>query len=313
MGMEIFVQILYARLWRAPRQSKPIPFLLNDYAISYDYSRELMFDSTVYHVLPNKLSNHRFGGFGIEYDDLTLSWMSMAGKKLEKLNKSPLEVEKVKAQVGGDIFTDRNKKPLSKDFFIKAKDKYSILHLSMHGAVNDEDPLSSALIFSKKTATDDNLLTAADLYALDFNNNDLTVLSACQTASGQLNRGEGIMSLARAFFMGGTKSVVATLWSVGNDDMHELMPMFYENLKKGMDKDLALQAAQKAYYQNLSKLTVPNNWASPIIIGSIESIKLETPNYTLWGILVGLFLILLLCLMYQKKDKQRINSRSPLS
>jgi CHAT domain-containing protein len=298
--------------WQANESYKP-PFLINDFAISYDYSRELMFASTFYRALPNKLSNHRLGGFGIEYDDLTLSWMRIAGKKLEKLDNSPREVVEVKAQVGGDVFTDRNKNPLLKDFFIKAKDKYSILHLSMHGAINDDDPLSSALIFSKKTASDDNLLTAAEIYALDFNQNDLTVLSACQTASGQLNRGEGIMSLARAFVMGGSRSVVATLWSVGNEEMYQLMPIFYGNLKKGMDKDIALQAAQKTYAQ--THITEPNKWAAPIIIGNLDMIPFDnSPNYGLW-LVIGLIALIVLGLIFyrQKKGKQQLNSRSPLS
>jgi CHAT domain-containing protein len=279
-------------LWTGNESEQP-PFLIQRYAISYDYSRELMFDSTLFHLVKETGDNHRFGGLGIQYDDNTLSLMKNINKSLLPLPKSPLEVKAIHAQIGGDMFTDDagfwSRRNTHKKAFAERMKEYSLLHLSMHASADDQDPLNSALIFSKRDASDDNLLTAAEIYAYDFSHNDLTVLSACNTASGTLRRGEGIMSLARAIAFAGCKSMVATLWSVGDNDMYTIMPAFYGNLKQGMDKDVALQAAQKTYLS--TNFRDPNHWAAPILVGNIDGIKLDNaPSNAPYWIVLGVFL-----------------------
>lgn len=284
--------------WTGNESQQP-PFLVQRYAISYDYSRELMFDSTRYQFLKqNSDKKGSFGGFGISYDDMTLFFMKNANKTLLPLPKSPLEVKNIATQIGGDYFTDdanwRGQKHLSKADFIKRMKDYSLLHLSMHASVDDRNPLNSALIFSKKDSLDDNFLTAGELYAHYFNHNELTVLSACNTASGTLHRGEGIMSVARAMSFAGCKSLLATLWSVGDNDMYLIMPDFYTHLQRGLDKDFALQKAQQVYLaQNFKD---PNHWAAPILIGNIDAVILQKTDWKAWE--TGLTLLIGLILVY---------------
>ncbi len=73
---------------------------------------------------------------------------------------------------------------------------------------------------------------------------DLVSLSACRTAVRELHRGEGLMSLSRAFQYAGARSVLASLWSVADDATAELMIRFYRNLRAGKTKDVSLRLAQ---------------------------------------------------------------------
>ncbi len=76
---------------------------------------------------------------------------------------------------------------------------------------------------------------------------DLVVLSACETALGKEMAGEGILALTRAFQYAGSRSVLASLWSVADESTAELMRHFYANLEAGLAKDEALRAAQLAF------------------------------------------------------------------
>jgi CHAT domain-containing protein len=92
---------------------------------------------------------------------------------------------------------------------------------------------------------EDGLLTALEVSAMDLSGVDLAVLSACETGLGDYRRGEGMLSLQRAFHMAGAPSVVASLWKVDDQTTSQLMQQFYANLWEGrMSKIEALRQAQ---------------------------------------------------------------------
>ncbi|MCA9434916.1 MAG: CHAT domain-containing protein, partial [Candidatus Omnitrophica bacterium] len=94
--------------------------------------------------------------------------------------------------------------------------QYRMLHLATHGAANDEVGEYAYLAFTEvDDSLENELLFVKDIYNLQLNA-DLVILSACQTATGELQRGEGIISLARAFAYAGAKSITTTLWSVND-------------------------------------------------------------------------------------------------
>jgi CHAT domain-containing protein len=70
------------------------------------------------------------------------------------------------------------------------------------------------------------------------------VLSACETALGAEVEGEGLMGLTRAFHLAGARTVVATLWSVGDRSSADLMERFHAHLAAGQPPAGALRAAQ---------------------------------------------------------------------
>ncbi len=160
--------------------------------------------------------------------------------------------------------------------FQKLAAQARILHLSTHGEADDRLGDYAYLAFGMPNADGTfEKLYARDLYNLSLNA-DLVVLSACETGIGKLQRGEGIVSLARAFAYAGAKSIVTTLWKVSDEQSKNLMSSFYKYLSKGKEKDEALRLAKLDFLKANEKRTEllhPFFWASFIGIGDMERIK----------------------------------------
>jgi CHAT domain-containing protein len=88
------------------------------------------------------------------------------------------------------------------------------------------------------------LLFAQDVAALDLWANELTVLSACNTAIGDVKIGEGVFGLRRAFAIAGAKTLLMSLWPVPDRATALLMQRFFDNLQRGLGRADALHEAQ---------------------------------------------------------------------
>ena len=171
----------------------------------------------------------------------------------------------------GDNATEENFRALNQDF--------DVLHLAMHAYINDSLPAYSRLAFSPEkgehSLETDGWLNTADIYNLDLKNVRLTVLSACNTGVGKMQKGEGLMSLARGFLFAGCPSIVMSLWEVEDNAGTQIMTSFYKNLKNGKTKDEALRLAKIKYLENSnSRLAHPHYWMSFKCIGD------QSPIYT---------------------------------
>jgi CHAT domain-containing protein len=109
----------------------------------------------------------------------------------------------------------------------------------------------------------DDDLTLVDILSLRLGAR-MVVLSACEGAIGQRYPGDEIMGLARAFFMAGAQTVVASLWPVEDASASELMGRFYRRLGTGGGVVQALQAVQ---VEMADGGYVPYQWAPFITIG----------------------------------------------
>lgn len=85
---------------------------------------------------------------------------------------------------------------------------------------------------------------AQDIASKDLWANELTVLSACDTARGDIKIGEGVFGLRRAFAVAGSKTLVMSLWKVPDKATALLMERFFDNLQNNMGRAEALQDAQ---------------------------------------------------------------------
>ncbi|HYL05264.1 MAG TPA: CHAT domain-containing protein, partial [Thermoanaerobaculia bacterium] len=88
--------------------------------------------------------------------------------------------------------------------------RFALLHFAAHSIVDDRDPSRSGIWLSPSPGRD-GLLQAADIVKLRLDDR-LVVLATCSSNGGPFLRGEGVMSLAHAFFQARARTVVASLW-----------------------------------------------------------------------------------------------------
>jgi CHAT domain-containing protein len=93
--------------------------------------------------------------------------------------------------------------------------------LALTGANLPEDELGRA----------PGLITAEELAGLDLSSCELAVLSACDTARGEIRRaGQGVASLQKALQIAGARSVITSSWKVPDEATKELMLDFYRRV-----------------------------------------------------------------------------------
>jgi CHAT domain-containing protein/tetratricopeptide (TPR) repeat protein len=74
---------------------------------------------------------------------------------------------------------------------------------------------------------EDGILVAEEIAALDLQGVEWAVLSACETGIGKVVSGEGVLGLRRAFQVAGARSLIMSLWAVGDEPTREWMRALY--------------------------------------------------------------------------------------
>ncbi|KAJ7189717.1 CHAT domain-containing protein [Mycena pura] len=109
----------------------------------------------------------------------------------------------------------------------------SIVHIASHGTQDLKDALDSGLMFS------DGRLKLSDIMQPGGNNNgrakSLAYLSACETAKGDERTPDEAMHLAGALLFAGFQSIVATMWSINDQDAPKVADKFYAYLFRDCD------------------------------------------------------------------------------
>ncbi|WP_377477211.1 MAG: CHAT domain-containing protein [Microcoleus anatoxicus] len=88
------------------------------------------------------------------------------------------------------------------------------------------------------------LLLAQDVAGIDLWENEVTILIACQTGLGDVQLGEGVFGLRRAFAVAGCKALIMSLWEVPTRVSMLLMDRFLSDVERGLGKREALLKAQ---------------------------------------------------------------------
>ena len=146
-----------------------------------------------------------------------------------------------------------------------AANRFDIIHFACHGEYVPEAPLASCLRLAPENG-DNGRLEANDIFDMDMKA-DLVVTSACQTAIGQIGRGDEVVGLTRAFLYAGASSVLGSLWSISDEATAVFMREFYTNLKK-LDKAEALRQAQVKMIHS-KEYGNPFYWAAFNLTGSL--------------------------------------------
>jgi CHAT domain-containing protein/tetratricopeptide (TPR) repeat protein len=147
---------------------------------------------------------------------------------------------------------------------------FDVVHFATHGKLDPAEPALSGLILSGLSETGEYrsmFLPSQDVATLQLRAS-LVVMSACDTGSGRIIHGEGLVGLSRAFFYAGARQVVSSLWRVPDQSTAELMGYFYEEmLSNGHDATSALRLA-KVRLQKNRRWRNPYFWAPFVVQGS---------------------------------------------
>ena len=253
---------------------RQLPYLIKRFDISYSPSASVLAE----------LRNQRreaapkgFIAFGDPVYDFTPESVITATLRSpggERLNFQRLEYSRTEVQGIAQLFANDDQQVFlgaaANEENVKGSERlrqYRLVHFSTHGYIDETRPRFSGLVLSRtpnNPKSEDGLLSAYEIFKLKLNA-DLVVLSACDTGLGKEIRGEGLMSLMRAFMYAGTSSVVVSLWNVNDESASDLMVRFYRHLKKdGMTKSEALRQAQLETIQDNG---FPFFWAPFVLVG----------------------------------------------
>lgn len=283
---------------------KKLDFLINHHVLAYGYSGNLFFSENKSNSGSKKVLaiSPDYQKVNKTLNDTAKNDISEIYNKLYPLVNSEEEVNYALEIYGGKKIvgseaTERNFKTLAGN--------YSILHFAMHTIINDENPLASKLIFeSSNDSLEDGFLNTYEIYNLELNA-DLAVLSACNTGSGKISGGEGIMSMARGFIYAGVPGIIMTLWAVEDYSSTSIIKGFYDNLKQGKKKDVALHDAKLNFLSNSDQINAhPYFWAAYVHIGNNSPIQSSIIPKN-WLILIGSFISILIIgyLIYRKRRR----------
>lgn len=139
--------------------------------------------------------------------------------------------------------------------------RYGIIHIASHGEFDSINPLFSAILLAKDPTEDGNL-TVREVFSLSVQA-DLVTLSACQSGLAQINNGDDLVGLNRAFVYAGTHALLASLWRVDDIATAVMIKHFYRNYP---DTDKA-EALRRAQIQVRRFQPHPAYWAGLVLTG----------------------------------------------
>jgi CHAT domain-containing protein len=244
--------------------------LISKYAITYNYSCSL---------LQQKNTNYKHAPV-----------LAMA-PFIKSLPASEMEIQNIR----GDKIAGKN---ATKDKFIASAKNYPVIHLATHARTNDSIPARSFIEFYR----DDSTFTSSRLFSneiagLGLDNVNLVILSACETGTGQLVKGEGLMSLTRAFSYAGCRNTIASLWKADDKSTAEISGHLHQYIDNGESFADALQKAKMDYLgEATGRLRLPAYWAHLRLIGSFEQSKSGNVIYLIIGsaLLIAIIAIIFL-------------------
>lgn len=253
METENVVVIPHRSLHFVPYSSLPIgdKHLLDWTSISYVESARV-----AAHLLSDrrrfrpKRSEKVFAIVAPKRKDLLLSPMPFAAKEVDALGRFYNNLTRVE----GEQATEER--------LVKGTNAFSILHISAHGEYRPDQPALSRLLLAE-TSTSDGDLTVKDILGMAPQANHVT-LASCESGRGSVGSGDDVVSMDRAFFYTGARTVVSSLWRISDVTSAVTMKRYYRYLSQGHGPAKSMQMAQqivRKYFKH------PAYWASFRVIG----------------------------------------------
>jgi CHAT domain-containing protein/Tfp pilus assembly protein PilF len=262
-------------------------YLLQKYSVQYLYSTALFHSEKNYSRSSGILSFAPFASNG---------YIDSSGSSFGKLSASGDEIKDLQ----GKSLIDTS---ASKENFIKQANHLPVIHLATHASVNNEDANRSFVVFYP--SNNDYKLYAGEIYNMRLDSTELVILSACETGTGKLIKGEGLMSLSRAFAYAGCKNIITSLWKAEDVTTSFITKHLHTYLSKGFTKDKALRHAKADLLTSTDinpQFKTPNYWAHLVFVGNYE----EGPSSSnwVWVAFAIIFFAFVYLLMLRKKPRR---------
>lgn len=284
-GKTALVVIPDGPLWDLPFQAllnREGRYLPEKYAIGYAPSLTVLREMTLLHARNRQAAGATRVATLLAMADPALGEkpgnearvnLAYRGEALAPLPEARREVAALEALYGHEqsaIYVGRDAR---ESRFKSEAGRFRVLHLATHGILDDASPMySNVLLATGADDKEDGLLEAWEIMQTDLKA-DLVVLSACETARGQLRSGEGVVGLAWAFFVAGTPTTVVSQWKVESSSTAALMVAFHRALnaevRRGDSVFAIARALQRAELQLLhsAQYAHPFYWAGFAAVG----------------------------------------------
>ena len=254
-----------------------LQYLVYDYAFTYAFSSSLIFSNNI-----GLKKGEEVLAFSPDYGN-----GDFAVANTGKLRGAEDEIGSIFKWFRGRRFTGDQ---ATETNFRKALHDSAIIHLAMHSISDTLNSKYSFLLFDTKndTANDGRLYNYE--ISLARITSPMVVLSACNSGSGTLYHGEGLMSLARSFMLAGASSVVKTSWEVNDETSAAIIARFYHYLSRGNSKDVAMNLARIKYIRkNPPMCSNPYYWAAYEVVGDNTPV---THNKRAYAVIFSIIVIL---------------------
>lgn len=282
-------QVAFAALPYPNTTPKSGPFLADRYQLRQVGSTRQVAQPNPADDAYQRLTSAQLYG-GIQYDSAGTASARTGGWPF--LPGTAREVSEISTFMGAKATTITGAAATETEFKKQSGHSPSVLHVATHGfvfpdpAVSTADSSAGGWAFQRianplfrtgllmaganrvwqggrpPLGEDDGILTAYEVANLNLTGTKLVVLSACETALGDIRGSEGVFGLQRAFKMAGAGYLLTSLWPVSDETTSTLMTQFYRNWKKYKTIRVAFQQTQ----QQMRQKYPPSVWAAFVLI-----------------------------------------------
>lgn len=206
------------------------------------------------------------------------------------------------SDLGGKKLLD---KEAGKAQFLQWLPQYRVVHLATHAVAGNDNTARSFIAFNGAQDTAAQYLYREEIVNLDMDSVQLVYLSACETGYGRLVKGEGMISLSRAFAYAGCADIVTSLWQADDAATAIITKDFYRYYYNGYPAPVALQKAKINYLENPAidkRKKTPFYWAHLVFVGQQDPGSAKKTNRTPLIIIIT-SLVLIAAIFFIKRKR----------
>ena len=271
---------------------KNIPAEINHLIISaHGKLNQVPFDA----LILNKTTTYTKAKFVINRYNIryALSCNLLYVNKNNKANKNITIISPQYKQQNNLPFSKQVINYLTDNFILTDANNSGILHVAAHAFCDYSNSRNSYILMSD---TQKLFVGAIATQSLKYK---LAVLTACQTANGNIEAGEGVINFSRGFYLAGVTSTITSLWKVDDEATAGVIKNFYTNLIAGQSAINSLYTAKLNYLKNTKTMDDydPYYWAGLIYTGNDVVLQKENTNcywivfFVILGVAGALFLV----------------------